>query len=369
MTRTSPARIRVSGPADLLDALPRMLGYRPADSLVLVALRPPRSRIALTIRIDLPPPEGAVACAGMLAGHAERNGATSAILILYDDAADPGRRDPWRAGLVEAVRAELTGRGMALTDALLVSRGRWRSWLCDDPRCCPPAGRPLRPDDQPSAFAAALAVEGKRALPDREALARSVGPPGPELRAVMEPALARVADALARRVAAGEALADVRAETVATFAGVLRRYPRHPHLEPDEAARMLLGLVDVQARDEVLGWAARPDTDALLALLIELTRRAVPPDDAPAASALAWVAYARGDGTLANVALDRALGSDPGYSMARLVREGLDRGIHPRYLRQVSREVTDDLRAERGRRRRVAGQRTTKPEAPSGEAS
>ena len=87
MTRTSPARIRVSGPADLLDALPRMLGYRPADSLVLVALRPPRSRIGLTIRIDLPPPEGAAACAGMLAGHAERNGATSAILVLYDDAA------------------------------------------------------------------------------------------------------------------------------------------------------------------------------------------------------------------------------------------------------------------------------------------
>ncbi|MGZ4593475.1 MAG: DUF4192 family protein, partial [Actinomycetes bacterium] len=134
--------LRISGPEDLLDALPRMLDFVPTRSAVLVALRPPRGRVALTMRIDLPLRPQEVASARHLAGHAQRAGATSAILVVYDDWHD-GRR--WRgAALTRAVRVALRERGgLRLSDALAVDAGRWRSLLCSDNGCCPPAGRPL----------------------------------------------------------------------------------------------------------------------------------------------------------------------------------------------------------------------------------
>ena len=85
--------VRISGPGDLLDALPRMLGFVPTNSAVLVALRPPRGRVALTMRVDLPVRRHETSCARLLAGHAQRAGATSAVLVIYDDRPPPvGRK-------------------------------------------------------------------------------------------------------------------------------------------------------------------------------------------------------------------------------------------------------------------------------------
>ena len=78
------AVVRIGGPGDLLDALPRMLGYVPTGSAVLVALRPPRGRVALTMRVDLPVRRHEGSCARLLAGHAQRAGATSAVLVIYE---------------------------------------------------------------------------------------------------------------------------------------------------------------------------------------------------------------------------------------------------------------------------------------------
>jgi hypothetical protein len=49
---------------------------------------------------------------------------------------------------------------------------------------------------------------------------------------------------------------------------------------------------------------------------------------------LAIVAWLRGDGGLANVALDRAWRGDPTYSLAALVREGLDQQVPPAAVRE-----------------------------------
>lgn len=40
-----------------------------------------------------------------------------------------------------------------------------------------------------------------------------------------------------------------------------------------------------------------------------------------------------GNGAYARIALDRALASDPDYSFAVLLTEGLDRGVPPKALR------------------------------------
>ncbi|MGZ4590553.1 MAG: DUF4192 domain-containing protein [Actinomycetes bacterium] len=333
--------LRISGPEDLLDALPRMLGFVPTRSAVLVALRPPRGRVALTMRIDLPPRPQEMACARHLAGHAQRAGATSAILVVYDDWHDGSR---WRgAALTRAVRLALRERGgLRLSDALAVDAGRWRSLLCSDNGCCPPAGRPLRSPDDPSAAGAALAAGGAAVLPDRAALVASVaGPTGARAAQLLDLHRTAATD-LADRAEAGCRVEALRTETVDRFRTAMGRSASGASPTDAQAARLVVGLVDIGARDAVLAWAADDDTDGLLTLLLDLAGRAVPPYDAPVMTALAWVSYARGDGGLANIAIDRALESDPGYSMARLVLSGLEAGIHPDHIRGVSRAVTED---------------------------
>jgi hypothetical protein len=100
---------------------------------------------------------------------------------------------------------------------------------------------------------------------------------------------------------------------------------------------------DLLVRDAVLAGLAHPDRSRVLAFLIQLTRHAVPPYDAQVSTMLAWVAYSCGDGALANVALDRALGTDPGHSMGRLVRDMLDAGMPPEVLRAVSLATAEEL--------------------------
>ena len=47
------------------------------------------------------------------------------------------------------------------------------------------------------------------------------------------------------------------------------------------------------------------------------------------ASLLAFTAWQSGEGALANIAIDRALAADPGYSLAQLLRDIMDAGVPP----------------------------------------
>ena len=333
--------VRISGAGDLLDALPRMLGFVPTNSAVLVALRPPRDRVTLTIRVDLPVRRYETSCARLLAGHAQRAGATSAVLVIYDDRPPPAARRWPGASLTRELRTALRNHGgMRLADSVLVSNGRGRSLLCTDDRCCPVEGHPLRGDLEPSAFAAALVANGAALLPSRAALAASVAGPTGAAADDIGRLQAMAADELTARVAAGEPEAGVRAETVALFRAALGRSASGPSLSDEGVARLLAGLVDIGARDVVLGWAGEKDTDGLLALLLALAPRAAEPLNVPVLTALAWVAYARGDGGLANIAVAGALSTDPSYTMAQLVASGLESGLHPRHVQAVSREIS-----------------------------
>ena len=102
-------------------------------------------------------------------------------------------------------------------------------------------------------------------------------------------------------------------------------------------------------RDEVATWALER-SDSLLSLAEQVARLTAPPADAPVCTLLAWVAYERGDGARANVALDRALASDPDYSLAVLLRRALDCGVTPREVRRTLRSTRRALSEARPRR-------------------
>ena len=120
-------------------------------------------------------------------------------------------------------------------------------------------------------------------------------------------------------------------------------------VDDDAAAALAVALHDVHVRDEVATWGTA-HADALLSLAEQVARRTPAPHDAPVCTLLAWTAYAKGDGGRANVALDRALATDPVYSLALLLRQGLDRGLPPEQVRRTMSATRRAIRAGRSRR-------------------
>jgi hypothetical protein len=168
-------------------------------------------------------------------------------------------------------------------------------------------------------------------LPDRESVVATVQPVTGERAAAMERAIDQAA-------AAWAGLDPRRACTKARrLATKLRaRYESPPATLTDaEAATLIVALHDRRVRDPILGWG-KGDSDAPLMLLHDLAVRAVPPLDAPACTSYAWVAYMQGNGLVASIALERALKSDPDYSLALLLDEALMRQVPPSRMREAS---------------------------------
>jgi len=86
-------------------------------------------------------------------------------------------------------------------------------------------------------------------------------------------------------------------------------------------------------RDEALAACAGDAAPEAEQLWAALARTSPGADAATPAALLAVSALLRGDGALANVALDRALGADPGHRLAHSLRAALDGGWGPREIR------------------------------------
>lgn len=132
-------------------------------------------------------------------------------------------------------------------------------------------------------------------------------------------------------------------------------------LGDDEAAMIILGLQDREARDRAAEWMEPAQADAALRLWRALARRCAGPyaDHAAAPLALAgWVAWSSGDDAEARIALGMALDREPHYTFARLLHHSVNEGLDPELLRHC-------LRQER-RKRVIAA--TTARRGPSGRA-
>jgi len=363
-----PTVLRLRTPGEVVEGVPYLLGFHPVASLVAIALQPSNSkrhRLGLHLRVDLPEPEAADALAAVVADRLCKDGATAALLIAYLPTADQsaaGARpaepaadgpDPRAAaqGVISAVCEELAGRGVSVRDALCVARGRWWSYRCSQPSCCPSTGTPIRTAASgTSRLAAAATYAGLVARPDRDSMAAETAPRGGPAGARMRQALAE-ARAQAEHARAGGATATRRwrRESVALLHEVRDRYgasggqPEASATSPGgtgeggmsdaEAARLLLALPDLAVRDETGAWLDGVREQGGLELFRELSRRAAESDVVPAVSTLLGLfAYRCGDGALANVAFDRALAADPGYRFARLLQHALHAGMHPSEL-------------------------------------
>jgi len=305
----APVRVRPGSPGELLAIVPHLLGFVPQASLVVIGTEPPRDRVKVTLRYDLPDPPG-IGVSADLAAHAagvigsQRLTAMMAVGYGPETLVDP---------VVEALRCAAQQTGIDLRDFLRVEDGRYWSYKCGDEACCPAAGTPFDPAASPAA--AAMAAAGKQVLADRSAVADRVAPLGGSTAEAMRRAtrraerhvsqlLAKVRKSsrlgAARRLIAAEGLTAV-GSMIATYRG------GGTYATEYQIAWITVALRDLRVRDDA--WA-RMDSRHL-----EAHRRL-------------WI-----DVALANVALDRALADDPGYSMAQLLREVISAGAPPSLAR------------------------------------
>lgn len=325
-TKDAPA-IRLRSPAQIVAAIPYLVGFHPTESLVAVGLGAKAPRVCLTVRVDLPPPDSSEPLAQLLATHLEHAEAGGAFLVVFTEA--PG--EPPRRELVTALEDATCEVGIEIRDALWVRGGRWRSYRCQRPDCCPPEGTPVDPG-QVSELAATAAYLGDVVHGSREDLERALEPVGLPARTALDETFELVSqqfmDEMSER---GRDVVSVESRSLLMTA-VQARAESTVELSAAEVARLALGLADVLVRDSALAWAGTELEHAAEAVWVELVRKATPPYDAPAATLLAVHAYLRGNGAYARIALDRALASDPAYSFALLLVEGLDRGVPPKAL-------------------------------------
>ncbi len=319
---------RINGPAELLQAIPYLLGFHPLDSLVLVGLR--GTRLIVTARLDLADAAESGVIAHTIAAMS-RGGAATVVGVVYDR--DPRTGDsatlPW-SGLAVSIAADAADFGCDLTDLLLVAGRHWWSLCCTEPTCCPPDGRDL--PDGPSEFTAAATVEGVVALPDRAALAAVLDPLSDAVRGALEPLIAQFENAAVATVLAGRSARSDRSIKRALFAAA-RAAEAPGWAGPNDAtvARFGVALGSVPIRDAV--WMAIDDGRLTgRGLWRDLARRLPSPYDATPLFLFGWSAWRAGDGALANIAADRAVASDPAYSAADLLIAALARGVDPRRL-------------------------------------
>ncbi|MER6630455.1 DUF4192 domain-containing protein [Streptomyces sp. NPDC000987] len=361
-------QVTLRTPAELADALPYLLGYRPEDSIVLVALhdRDGRGRFGGRARLGIPASAedwDSVArqlTHGLVTGS-ERRGARPEQMVAYL-CQEPGKGESGREvmrrlrPLAQRLRTECGRLDVPVVEALCISDGRFWSYCCDNERCCPPEGLPMGLPGT-SVLAAAAAYAGLRVRGSLSELRARLLPWETAAALEQETALDDANMALVPRILDDTGRAAVAQETLELADRMMRRLAEAPpvsgtleaDLRDDEllghehAAALILGLQDRTTRDRAAAWMEGDEAGPALRLWRALARRCVGPYREHAAAPLTlagWVAWSGGDDLEAREALAMALGADPDYLFARLLHQACNEGLDPESIRRC-------LRAER----------------------
>ncbi|MEU6405654.1 DUF4192 domain-containing protein [Streptomyces sp. NPDC046985] len=367
-------QVTLRTPAELADALPYLLGYRPEDSIVLVALhdRGGRGRFGGRARLGIPvsrddwPSAARQLAHGLIAGSERRGVKPEQIVAFLCQEPAPGetgeeimrRLRP----LAQKLRTECGRLDVPVIEALCISGGRFWSYCCPNEGCCPDAGLPMGLPGT-SVLAAAAAYAGVQVRGSLKELRSRLLPCETSAARSQETALDAAGRALMPRILDEASRAAVAEETLALAENLIRRFADAPAgaaaaadlrddrlLRDEEAASLILGLQDRTTRDRAAEWMEGDEAVPALRLWRALARRCVGSYGEYAAAPLTlvgWVAWSAGDGLEAREALAMALGADPDYLFAHLLHQACNEGLDPESVRRC-------LRAEREQRTRSA---------------
>ncbi|MET8580083.1 DUF4192 family protein [Streptomyces collinus] len=381
-------QVTLRTPAELADALPYLLGYRPEDSIVLVALhdREGRGRFGGRARLGIPAAtedwEAAVRqlAQGLVTGS-ERRGTKPKQMVAYV-CQEPGDGETGRdvmirlRPLIALLRTQCGTLDAPVIEALCISDGRFWSYCCPTERCCPDDGTAMGLPGT-SVLAAAATYAGIQVRGTLRELRARLLPWETGAALEQEIALDAAGMDLVPRILDDATRPGVAEETLELADRIIRRFTAAPPvpgahradirddelLGHDEAATLILGLQDRTTRDRAAAWMEGDEAGPALRLWRALARRCVGPYGEHAAAPLTlagWVAWSGGDELEAREALAMALGADPDYLFARLLHQACNEGLDPESIRRC-------LRAERVERTAgTASASTAGPAQPEG---
>ncbi|MFJ7150942.1 DUF4192 domain-containing protein [Streptomyces sp. NPDC100445] len=358
-------QVTLRTPAELADALPYLLGYRPEDSMVLVALHDHagRGRFGGRARLGIPAqeedwPAAARQLARGLVTGSERRGTRPERMVAYvcqePGPGESGRDVKRRLGrLAHLLRTECGSLDVPVIEALCVSDGRFWSYCCPVEGCCPEDGSPMGLPGT-SVLAAAATYAGLQVRGTLKELHVRLRPWESTAALEQEVALDTVGMSLVPRILDETSRPGVAHETLDLAERIIHRYASaapvsgtHPAdvrddelLANDEAATLILGLQDRTTRDQAAAWMEGEEAGPALRLWRALARRCVGPYGEHAAAPLTlagWVAWSTGDELEAREALAMALGADPDYLFARLLHQACNEGLDPESIRRCLR--------------------------------
>ncbi len=302
------ARLKATSPGDLLGVVPYLLGFHPADSVVMVLLG--EREVMMTARIDVSALVEPVELALYLDEVRRSQGALGLVTVTYSH--DPQARED-TAALAAALDP------LVLIDALVADGERWWSVLCDGP-CCPPEGTPY--DAGSNALSAAAVYAGLSALPSRGAVEAMVdGPP--------------VDDENALSVLVDEALEAWIDTPVGARKRLVRRLVTDaldgPPLSDPDCVRLAVLVHDLAVRDVAWAQLSRERAESHVTLWQQVVARTPSWLASAPLCLLGMAAWVSGNGALQNCCIERVDRIDPSYSMATLLggwcfSRGVDRG-------------------------------------------
>ncbi len=284
-------------PEDLPGAAARLRGHHatPGD-IVLIGYRDKRLLMVQAFNIgDLPDGPGALAEACQhVAGHFRRERANVALLAFGDDEAI----GPAFAAAATALDA---GRQDLLTLAYRVTGTRMYCLICDD---CAPGGLiiPARRGDNGQHDVAA----------DRETISARYAPSVTDtMLHAAERTITKYALAFAHVADADQLTHEVQSAGIAAVDAALATASNGTTLNDEDAA----WLIHLLTHDFVCryAWLHATESTAGEQLWGDLVRRAPQTLTAPVAVLLAISALRRGNGLIANIAVEIAVAAQPGY--------------------------------------------------------
>ena len=315
----------LTSPHDLLSAIPFVVGFKPDDSIILISVK--EDSVSMAMRIDFPPSLDDDQIE-LLMSHLKRDKADAVLAVFYLPLITSEK-----SLVIDLISNAIESRGMQLRESLVVANQRWRSLLCSDETCCPVEGSPL-PDIQRSRIAVEQVALGKP-LPfeNMDELVASISalPEDEDLLEYIEaiPPIAYERDPRPLQREGAEAVIDFMADFQAE--GLCR--------DKKLIALVLVRLLDLQVRDFALGSVTEETMTCYFNAWRWLMRIAPVGYVAPVATLFSAVAYERGDGALAQRALDRAESDNPDYAMLTLFRKVFSRAWSPENFAAMRAEL------------------------------
>lgn len=324
----------LTSPHDLLVAIPFLIGYHPTNSLVIVSLK--EECVGMAMRVDYPTIDGVttVDAYDALIYHLVREGADGALVVAY---VPDGRSDG--VEILENISTALVRAEIPIRESLVISNGRWRSVLCCDQGCCPSEGNEL-PEISSSRVAVEQVADG-RPMPyeDREGMADSISslPLADDTEFALHVAASRIEEQ-------GDQLQEEQRKAALAVLDLASRFiagslGRDIADDQKLSSQVLGSLGDIQVRDFALGSHDDETIEIYWTMWRYLLRIAPKGFVAPVASLLAALSYEKGEGALAQRALDRALVDDPSYSLATLLRRVFSAGWPPESFAAMRRDL------------------------------